>query len=94
MNLLDRLFYDATARDLYYVQRDRSLDALYQQIPEAANIGKRMEEALENAGLTTEAERAESMKVYWDNCDIVEKQGFINGLRYGAALAKELFADC
>lgn len=89
MNLSDRLFYGSIFGDLC-IDGDQSLGGLYQAFPEEAAAVNRLREALCRAGLPDGDAQEDIFRVYWDICTLYEKQGFLNGLRFGANLTREL----
>ena len=89
MDLLERIFYMSTSGEIW-VEMSKSLREFYHMIPETKDIDTRMEEVLKRAGLTTEEQQAEIFRIYWDNCESYEKQGFLNGVQYGVRLAREV----
>ncbi len=87
MKLIERIFHMSTRDDVYYPEQ--SLFQIYQGVSETAETDSRMMEALARAGLVTEKEQADILTTYWENCERLEKRGFVNGFRYGARLMKE-----
>ena len=89
MNLSDRLFYSASQGD-FFVDSGQSIGGLYAPLSDEDALNNHLTEALSQAGLTDNAIQEKILRIYWDNCTLYEKQGFLNGLRFGANLTREL----